>query len=93
WHAWAFVGVGLADAFTPSHRSASDLVIGEHSIGMLELPIGVGLARKLRGPWEVYTELAARIVVARGSIGTPGSGPVRDDLLAVSLSVGVSFAQ
>lgn len=93
WHAWAFVGVGFADAYTPRYRSSADLVTEGHSTGMLELPLGVGVARKLRGAWEIYAELAARIVAARASIGAPASGPARDDLLAVSLSLGVSFAQ
>jgi hypothetical protein len=104
WHAWAFLGVGFADADSPRYAPAkgtqsgpADVFVEGFSTGMLELPAGVGLGYKLRGPWELYSELGARVVVARGSLstssgGAPSARPVRDDLLAVSLSVGVSLA-
>jgi hypothetical protein len=99
WRAWAFLGVGFADAYTPRYASLTGDVASEgFSTGMLELPVGVGFGYKLRGPWELYSELGMRIVVARWSIGTTASGGstplsrlVSDDLLAVSLSVGVSL--
>jgi hypothetical protein len=106
WRAWAFLGVGFADAYTPrdapvrspTQAAPSDAVVEGFSTGMLELPVGIGLGYKLRGPWELYSELGARVVVAHGSIagasgrGTPSAPLARDDLLAVSLSLGVSLA-
>jgi hypothetical protein len=105
WRAWAFLGVGFADAYSPRYARAivapsgpTDVFVDGFSIGMLELPVGVGLGYKVRGPWELYSELGARVVVARGFISAssggaaPSAPPVRDDLLAVSLSVGVSLA-
>jgi hypothetical protein len=100
WHAWAFLGAGFADSYTPSYRPASDGVVGSSSTGMLELPVGIGIGHKLHGPWELCAELGARVVVARGSIHTgsnSGSGEVApiasEDLLAVSVSLGVSLVQ
>jgi hypothetical protein len=99
WHAWVFAGVGYADAYTARYQPANDVVVRGVSTGMLELPVGVGAGYKLRGPWELHAELGARVVVARGSVhsvssgnGNPFTPLVSDDLLAVSLSVGVSLA-
>ncbi|HZU84013.1 MAG TPA: hypothetical protein VE987_13890 [Polyangiaceae bacterium] len=93
WRTWAFLGAGVADAFTP--RDA-----GGDSIGMVELPVGVGVGYKLRGPWELCAELGARAVAAKFRIGAAPAEAVgaelpplvSDDFLAVSLSVGVSLA-
>jgi hypothetical protein len=90
WRAWAFAGAGFADAYTPVKPRSQ-------SIAMVELPFGMGLGHKLHGPWEIVAELGARLVVARAAIQTADTGGsaaplVRDDLLAVSLSVGVSLA-
>jgi hypothetical protein len=100
WRAWAFLGAGFADAYTPRYRTASDAVVGSSSTGMLELPVGVGIGHKLHGPWELCAELGARFVVARGTFRTASSSsggeltPIAgDDLLAVSVSVGVSLVQ
>jgi hypothetical protein len=99
WRFWGFLGAGLADAYTPSRRSAADSVVGSSSIGMLELPVGIGIGHKLHGPWELCAELGARFVVAHGSIHSASisSGQLvpidGDDLLAVSVSVGVSLVQ
>ena len=95
WRVWAFLGLGLAYAYTlssPAFRSASVL--------MPELPLGVGLGHRLHGPWDVYAELGVRWDLAgiggADSPPAPGSGLpapfAGNDLLAVSLSVGVSLA-
>jgi hypothetical protein len=94
WRGWVFAGVGFADGYTPSGGGN-----GADSLGMLELPVGIGIGYRVRGPWELCVELGARVVLAKGPIhaGAPSAsaGPssplVRDDLLAVALSIGVSF--
>jgi hypothetical protein len=107
WRVWAFLGVGFADAVTPRYRAKTatstgpiDTPVEGFSTEMIELPVGIGVGHKLRGPWEIYAELAGRIVVLRSKEGPASSGggsPVAplpgDDLLAVSLSVGVSLGQ
>jgi hypothetical protein len=83
WRAWGFLGLGVAYALTPSSPSfrAAWAV-------MPELPVGVGLSHKLHGPWDLCAELGARWIGALG----PAPAYIGNDLLAVSLSVGVSLA-
>jgi hypothetical protein len=91
WHLWAFLGVGFADAVIPRWGLSTSTV---------EIPAGIGLGRKLSGPWELCAELSARLDVAGLSWhgGPPPGPPVSadnasgGDVLAVSLSVGVSLA-
>lgn len=92
WHAWGFVGVGYAYARMPAFSLSSSTV---------ELPVGLGVARKITGPWELCGELAVRFDFAGLSWNAPQPGPpgvdtsgsslAGGDLLAVLLSVGVSF--
>jgi hypothetical protein len=92
WHAWAFAGLGYAYA----RMSALAL-----SASTAELPVGVGIGRKVMGPWALCGELALRFDFAGlswhgptpGPLGTDtgGSSLAGGDLLAVLLSVGVSF--
>ena len=94
WRTWVFVGAGFSDAYTPRSSAGT----GADQVGMLEVPIGVGIGHRLRGPWELCAELGARVVAARDPIHPAvhsGDGPpadlVRDDFLAVSLSIGLSW--
>ena len=83
WHAWGFLGVGFAYALTPGSASR-----GATSTTEPEVPLGLGLSHRLRGAWDVCAELGTRWNL--GAIwASPHSG---EDLLAVSLSLGVSFA-
>jgi hypothetical protein len=100
WHAWAFLGIGFADACTSGRSTTGDASACAGSDGILELPAGVGVGHRLHGPWELYAELGARVALAHGSIRTRASGAgmpstalAGDDLLAVSLSVGVSLTR
>jgi hypothetical protein len=96
WHMWAFLGGGFAYAHIPEWGLSTSTA---------ELPAGVGLGRKLSGlsgAWELCAELSARLDVAGLSWHAPtpspsgarGSGDNASggDVLAVSLSVGVSLA-
>jgi hypothetical protein len=86
WHAWGFLGFGLAYAYAPSSQS-----FPATSTTTPEVPFGAGLAYRLHGPWDLSAELGARwnlggLGIARAPVF------VGDDLLAVSLSVGVSLS-
>ena len=93
WHLWAFAGVGFADAVIPRYGISTPTV---------EVPAGLGLGRKLSGPWELCAELSARLDIAglswHGQSPTPFGAPASGDnmsggdVLAVSFSVGVSLA-
>jgi hypothetical protein len=93
WHPWAFLGVGYAYENIP-HLGLSTSTV--------EVPLGAGLGRKVSGPWELYAEIAARLEVAGLSWQAPvplpsgararGDNASGGDVLAVSLSVGVSLA-
>jgi hypothetical protein len=93
WRAWLFTGFG--------DGCAHDL--GNHlSGGMLDVPVGLGLGRKVTSGWVLFTELGARFGLAfRGSMyepdvaaasqghGTPGYAG--EDAFALSLSLGLSL--
>jgi hypothetical protein len=96
WRVWTFLGFGGAYVQMPggpSFRGAST--------STAEVPVGVGLGRRLAGPWEIYVELAGRLEIAGfgwhregpappGGVST-GTDVDGEDLLAVSLNVGVSL--
>lgn len=91
WRAWGFVGFGVAYAYTPGSSSLQ----AAHTT-MPEIPLGVGIGHKIRGGWELCAELGARWNLAGlGGSAAPPPRPVQvfvgDDLLAVSLSVGVNL--
>ncbi len=94
WRTWGFIGIGLAYAYTPGSMS-----LRGSAAAAPELPAGIGVGLRLRPGWEVCAELGARLDLAALGKG-PGSEapppfPVEvfagDDLLAVSLSVGVNL--
>jgi hypothetical protein len=59
--------------------------------GLLEVPAGLGLALKLRAPWELFAELGGRAGIAPfGSVYD--GGITGKDSFAVSLSLGVSLS-
>jgi hypothetical protein len=90
WRAWGFLGFGGAYAYAPGARSleaAATLVP--------ELPLGVGVGRRIRRGWEACAELGVRWNLAGFAAAARPEPPVEvfvgNDLLAVSLSVGVNF--
>ena len=115
-HAWGFAGFGLAlvhqqayaihnfpyvtGAGTVSPKEASIDEAGGH---FFEIPFGLGVAYKLRKPWELCAELGARIGIAHtGSVyDDPGPQlhidqlpdqnvlPAGIDRFSVGLTVGV----
>jgi len=95
WRVWGFLGFGIAYAYAPSTPS-----LRSSSTTMPEVPVGVGMGYRLHGPWELCAELGARWNLAGigGQRSAPAAGAsmvepfLGNDLLAVSLGVGVSLA-
>ncbi|HEX8791351.1 MAG TPA: hypothetical protein VF765_10415 [Polyangiaceae bacterium] len=80
WRTYLFTGFGAAYV----HQAPRDGTL-------LEVPAGLGLALKVRAPWEVFAELGGRVGVAfLGDVY--GDGITGKDSFAVSLSVGVSLS-
>jgi hypothetical protein len=93
WRAWLFAGFG--DGY--AHDFGTHL-----SGGMLDVPVGFGLGRKVTARWVLFTELGARFGAAfHGSMyardgaaasqGHGSSGYAGEDVFALSLSVGLSL--
>lgn len=94
WRGWALLGVGYARVYEPSHHvmegSVDTFVDGQEG-GILDLPVGVGIGYRVRGPhdpWEITAELGGRVGLA--FFGSMYSGAPRDSF-ALSLSLGVSL--
>jgi hypothetical protein len=91
WRAWLFAGAGVAYAYSR----------GVHADGgFLDLPLGLGLGRKLTRSWLLFTELGTRFgLLSYGSMyghaaarseGVPFEG---QDSFALGLTVGLSLEQ
>ena len=92
WHLWAVLGLGYARAYWPSHSRGAEHVGGVEG-GILNLPVGLGVGYRMRGPrdpWELTSELGARVGLA--FFGAMYSDAPRDSF-ALSLSVGVSLQE
>jgi hypothetical protein len=96
WRVWLFTGFGYAITYD----------VGTHlSGGMLDVPVGLGLGRKLTRHTLLFTELGARFGFGfSGPMYTSGSAPARseagggtayvgNDAVALSLSVGLSLEE
>jgi hypothetical protein len=83
WRTYLFAGFG-AEYVRQDAQQGSDGTL-------LEVPAGLGLALKVRAPWEVFAELAGRAGVAFLG-GVYDGGITGKDSFAVSLSVGVSLS-
>jgi hypothetical protein len=87
WKAYLFTGFGGGYA-------TSSLAAGSVSGGLLEVPLGLGLADRLSPSWELFVELGGRMEVATfGQMYAPShAGFVGTDSFALSLTVGVSLS-
>ncbi|HTB73140.1 MAG TPA: hypothetical protein VK762_07840 [Polyangiaceae bacterium] len=95
WRSWAFVGVGYARAYEPSHALGGELAPGEAG-GFLEMRLGVGVGYRTGRNWEVFAELGGRFgLVYAGSLYDPGCGCGETyegkDSFALALSLGLSL--
>ncbi len=58
-------GYAEADSYVgPTGASPPTTPYGQLTGGLLEVPLAIGLARKLSGPWELFVELGGRFGVA-----------------------------
>jgi len=118
WKLYGFTGFGGGYAHQDSYLGPGAAPVGSTTPAIVpfsstdgaifEVPVGVGLAYRLRAPWEVFVELAGRFGVAfEGSLYDPNntaianqpgasptpSGPfLGQDTVALTLSMGVSFS-
>jgi hypothetical protein len=93
WHLWALLGLGYARAYWPSHTVGGGASVGGIEGDILDLPVGVGVGYRLRGPrdpWEVTAELGGRVGLA--FFGAMYSDAPRDSF-ALSLTLGVSLQE
>jgi hypothetical protein len=90
WRTWLSVGFGYADAYSYERHTGG---------GLLEVPLGLGLGRKIGGPWLLYAEVGPRFCFAAlGTMyadpGDPRAAPfLGQDSFAVGVSVGLSLEQ
>lgn len=92
WHLSGVVGLGYAYATWPSHSTGAES-FGPLAGTFLDLPVGIGVGYRIRGPrdpWELTAELGARVGVA--FFGALYSDAPRDSF-ALGLSVGVSLQE
>ncbi len=113
--AWLFTGLGFAGVYAPSYRGAvtssdgapiaADALVAGAGGHFFEVPIGVGASYRLRKPWVLTAELAARVGFAfsgaiytggRGAIDASSSLPVvlgapGHDAFALGLTLGIGF--
>ena len=113
WKTYAFTGFGAGYARQDSYPGPGLALSGQPVTvpydstdgALFEVPVGVGLAYRMRAPWEVFVELAGRFGVAflgrlydpnnTAQSNQPGgpSGPfLGQDTVALTLSAGVSWS-
>jgi hypothetical protein len=107
WHVWAFVGLGYARTYAPSYvvaappgsaATAAERVQGAGG-GILDLPFGIGVGVKLRGPWTLFAELGGRMGLLFAGAMYPrdpclsADRCIGRDSFAAAMSVGVSLEQ
>jgi hypothetical protein len=108
WQTWAFLGVGYARAYEPSHTFETtypDGLAGPGGVvpgqggGLLEARVGLGLGYRVSRDWEPFLELGGRVgllfagsLYERGACGC-GEPYAGKDSFALSLSLGLSLNQ
>jgi hypothetical protein len=87
WRMWLSLGFGPVFAFGPADAAAG---VSAEWGRFLELPVGLGLARRVWGKWEVMAEVLARPAFAQGGalFDVRRAG---DDALGLGLAVGVGY--
>jgi hypothetical protein len=89
WRSWLFAGVGVAYAYSKAVHTDG---------GMLDLPLGVGLGRKVGHSWMLFAELGVRFgalfygAMYDHAAARPDGVPyVGQDSFALTASVGLSL--
>jgi hypothetical protein len=109
WRLWTFVGLGYARTYAPSYVGPTPATATAPSEpvqrvpgvggGVLDLPFGLGVGLKLRGPWWLFAEIGGRVgVFFAGAMYQReqclcGDRYVGRDSFAAALSVGLSLEQ
>jgi hypothetical protein len=103
WRTWAFLGLGFARSYRPSHILAPTSTepggeVGGEEGGFVDATLGAGMGVRIRGTWLMFAELAAHsgFVFWGGMYDHTPCGCLRDpypghDSFAASLRVGVSL--
>jgi hypothetical protein len=115
WRTWAFAGLGYAGTYAPSYHTslrlssdptqpATDASVQGAGGGFFEVPLGVGVAYRLRKPWELMAELGTRLgfgfsgsVYTSGAVAFPSGNasqqivPSGNDSFAILLTVGIGL--
>jgi hypothetical protein len=107
WHTWAFVGIA-AEYVVATRRAATSSAAQSVNLGspssqvegvLIEIPVGIGAGLRVHDSYELDAVLSARAALA--NVGPESRPDPRTDtepfagheVLAVWLSVGVSFGQ
>ncbi len=68
WRSWAFVGAGYVRTYAPGHSVAAPEAgappaerVGGAGGGILDVPFGLGLGLRVRGPWVLFAEVGGRV--------------------------------
>jgi hypothetical protein len=91
WRTWLSAGIGYAYAYSIEQHASG---------GMLDLPVGVAVGRKMGSTWILFAELGARFGLGfQGSMydhaaaASAGVDYAGQDSFALSASVGLSLEQ
>lgn len=86
WRLWLFAGAGVAYAYSREVHADG---------GFLEVPVGLGLGRKLGAHWLIFAELGARfgLLFYGGMYDRAAAGYAGQDSFALGASVGLSLEQ
>lgn len=115
WRSWVYAGIGYAGVYAPSYRTTlhlsadpsqpgTDANVQGAGGGFLEVPLGLGVAYRLRRPWELMAELGTRIgfafsgsVYSSGALAFPVGNPTQqivpsgNDSVSLLLSLGINL--
>jgi hypothetical protein len=91
WRTWLAVGAGYAYAYSIAQHASG---------GLVDLPVGVALGRKLGSSWILFAELGARFGLGfhgpmydRAAAAAAGLAFAGQDSFALAASVGLSLEQ
>lgn len=103
WRTWAFLGLGYARSYRPSHllepaTGEPGGEVGGAEGDFLDADLGIGIGMRARGAWGVFAELGVRTgflfwgaMYDRTSCSCAQDPYPGHDSFAASLSVGVSL--
>jgi hypothetical protein len=91
WRTWLAAGAGYAYTYSTEQHASG---------GMVDVPLGLGLGRKMASTWILFAELGARFGLGfhgpmydHAAAASAGVAYTGQDSFALSASVGLSFEQ